>query len=72
MIFAGCERFWVFMGGLGMILFSGFIFKDLGWKFEDVQRFSFLKRFFLSLFSPLLSFSVICSNRVHEESRAPP
>ena len=72
MIFAGCERFLVFMGGLEMILFSEFVFKDLGWKFGDIQRSSCLRGVLLFLLSPLLSFSISCSNRVQKESRAPP
>ena len=73
MIFAGCERFWVFMGGFEVMLFSGFVFKDLGWKFGNVQRSSFWWDVFLSLLSPLLFLSMTFSCREQEEeSRAPP
>ena len=73
MIFAGCERFWVIMGGFKVMLFSGFFFKDLGWKFGDIQRSSFLWNVLLSLF-PFLSLLLIifgCRGK-EEESRAPP
>ena len=72
MIFAGCERFWVFMGGFEMMLFSGFAFKDLGWKFLGIQRSSFLWNVLLSLFSFLSLLLIIFSDRDREESRAPP
>ena len=55
------------------MLFSGFVFQDLDWKFEGSQRFSYLWGIFLTLISPLLFFSTIFSYRgQEEESRAPP
>ena len=73
MIFAGCERFWVFMGDFEVMLFSGFVFKDLGWKFLGIQRSSFWWDVSLSLLSPLLFLLIIFSCREQEEeSRAPP
>ena len=72
MIFAGCERFWVIMGVFKVMLFSGFVFESLGWKFGDIQRFSVLWNVLLSLFSFVSLLLIIFSDRGQEESRAPP
>ena len=73
MIFAGCERFSVMMGVFEVMLFSGFVFESLGWKFWNVQRSAFVWNVLLSLFPFLPCLLITFSYRgQEEESRAPP
>ena len=69
MIFAGCERFWVFIEGLLMTWFSGFVFGGFSGKSIGIQKSFFFR---MMLFTPLLFYLISFSYRGQNQKRAPP